>query len=51
VTPGALRDAVERVSGDPTIAARVRQVGAEMAAEGGTTAAADAIEALLERTR
>jgi MGT family glycosyltransferase len=51
VTPTTLRDAVERVSGDPAIAARVRQVGAEMAAEGGTTAAADAIEALLERTR
>lgn len=51
VTPEALRDAVEQVSSDPTIAACVRQVCAEIAREGGTTAAANAIEALLPPSR
>ncbi|WP_230423944.1 macrolide family glycosyltransferase [Streptomyces radicis] len=46
-TPKALREAVERLVGDPEVAARCAALRAETLAEGGTTRAADLIEARL----
>jgi MGT family glycosyltransferase len=46
-TPAALRAAVERVTSDPGIAARVAALMDEVRSEGGAGAAADAIEAAL----
>ena len=46
VTPGALRAAVERLT-DPAVAARMAALRAQVRAEGGAGAAADAIEEAL----
>jgi UDP:flavonoid glycosyltransferase YjiC (YdhE family) len=47
VTPEAVRAAVERVTSDPALAARMVALREEVRSEGGAGAAADAIEALL----
>ncbi|PJE93801.1 glycosyl transferase [Streptomyces carminius] len=48
-TAGALRTAVLELTGDPAVAGRLREIRAGMAAEGGTSRAADLIEAELDR--
>ncbi|MFE2183402.1 macrolide family glycosyltransferase [Streptomyces sp. NPDC059455] len=51
VTGEELREAVERVSADPEVARRLAELRAEILAEGGARAAADAIEGVLRRAR
>ncbi|MYV54619.1 macrolide-inactivating glycosyltransferase [Streptomyces sp. SID3212] len=46
-TPEALREAVLAVASDPEVARRLREIAAEMAAEGGTRRAVDLIEDML----
>ncbi|MCQ8193315.1 macrolide family glycosyltransferase [Streptomyces rugosispiralis] len=51
VTGEELREAVERVSADPGVARRLAELRAEILAEGGAPAAADAIEGAARRAR
>ncbi|KAA0941457.1 macrolide-inactivating glycosyltransferase [Streptomyces apricus] len=50
-TAGALREAVLAVADDPGVARRLKEVQAQMAAEGGTSRAADLIEAEIPKER
>ncbi len=51
VTGDELREAVERVSADPEVPLRLAKLRAEIVAEGGATAAADAVEGVPRRAR
>ncbi|BCL26876.1 macrolide-inactivating glycosyltransferase [Streptomyces aurantiacus] len=51
VTAGTLRDAVLAIADDPEVARKLKKIQAEMVAEGGTSRAADLIEAEISEVR
>jgi MGT family glycosyltransferase len=51
VTADTLRDAVLAIADDPEVARKLKRIQAEMAAEGGTSRAADLIEAEISKVR